>query len=100
MVVPLATRLVMLKKAATLVISQMSRSEKPWSRRVWRWLSSTEALDVVSKAALLGLNDGDEAAYTDIAEVSAALKGWQNTARQLGMSAADIAAYSTAIQCD
>lgn len=35
-----------------------------------------------------------------IAEVSEALKGWQNTARQLGMSAPDIAVYSTAIQCD
>ena len=35
-----------------------------------------------------------------ILEVSAALKGWQNTARQLGMSAPDIAVYSTAIQCD
>ncbi len=33
-----------------------------------------------------------------IVEVSAALKGWQNTARQLGMSAADIAVYATAIQ--
>ncbi|MDT8283204.1 MAG: HipA domain-containing protein [Gammaproteobacteria bacterium] len=35
-----------------------------------------------------------------IVEVSTALKGWQNTARQLGMSAADIAVYSTAIQSD
>ena len=32
-----------------------------------------------------------------ISEVSAALSGWQNTARQLGMSAADIAVYATAI---
>lgn len=35
-----------------------------------------------------------------IEKVSAALKGWQNTARQLIMSAADIAVYSTAIQCN
>ncbi len=35
-----------------------------------------------------------------IAEVSAALIGWQNTARQLGMSAQDIAVYGTAIQSD
>ncbi len=33
-----------------------------------------------------------------ISEVSAALNGWQNTARQLGMSAADIAIYATALQ--
>ncbi len=32
-----------------------------------------------------------------IGEVSAALKGWQNTARQLGMSAADVSIYATAI---
>jgi len=33
-----------------------------------------------------------------INEVSAALAGWQKTARQLGMSAADIAIYATAIR--
>jgi serine/threonine-protein kinase HipA len=33
-----------------------------------------------------------------ITEVSTALKGWQNSARQLGMSTADIAIYATAIQ--
>lgn len=32
-----------------------------------------------------------------IGEVSAALNGWQNTARQLGMSAADVSIYATAI---
>jgi len=32
-----------------------------------------------------------------IEDVAAALKGWRNTARQLGMSAADIAVYATAI---
>jgi hypothetical protein len=41
-----------------------------------------------------------ERAEAIIIEVSAALKGWQNTARQLGMSAADIAVYATAIQSD
>lgn len=40
----------------------------------------------------------EEQAESIIVEVSTALKGWQNTARQLGMSAADIAVYSTAIQ--
>jgi len=39
----------------------------------------------------------DDQAETIIREVSAALSGWQNTARQLGMSAADIAVYATAI---
>ena len=39
----------------------------------------------------------DEQAETIIGEVSAALKGWQNTARQQGMSAADITVYATAI---
>lgn len=33
-----------------------------------------------------------------IVEVSVALEGWRNTARQLGMSAADIVVYTTAIQ--
>ena len=33
-----------------------------------------------------------------IEDVAAALNGWQNTARQLGMSAADIAVYATAIK--
>lgn len=32
-----------------------------------------------------------------IEDVTSALKGWQNTARRLGMSAADIAVYATAI---
>lgn len=42
----------------------------------------------------------DEQAQAIIAEVSAALKGWQNTARQLGMDTEDVAVYSTAIQSD
>lgn len=41
-----------------------------------------------------------ERAEAIIIEVSAALEGWQNTAHQLGMSAADIAVYATAIQSD
>lgn len=36
-------------------------------------------------------------ADTIIEDVAAALRGWQQTARQLGMSAADIATYATAI---
>ncbi len=35
-----------------------------------------------------------------ITEVISALKGWRNTARQLGMSAVDIAVYATAIQSE
>ena len=35
-----------------------------------------------------------------IDEFFAALKGWRKIARQLGMSAADIAVYATAIQSD
>jgi serine/threonine-protein kinase HipA len=39
----------------------------------------------------------DNHAENIINEVTDSLKGWQNTARQLGMSAADIGVYSTAI---
>jgi serine/threonine-protein kinase HipA len=39
----------------------------------------------------------DEQAEIIIGEVSAALVGWRNSARQLGMNAADIAIYATAI---
>jgi serine/threonine-protein kinase HipA len=42
----------------------------------------------------------DEQAETIIGEVSAALVGWRNSARRLGMSAADIAIYATAIMSD
>jgi serine/threonine-protein kinase HipA len=42
----------------------------------------------------------DEQAETIIGEVSAALVGWRNSARQLGMNAADIAIYATAIMSD
>jgi serine/threonine-protein kinase HipA len=38
----------------------------------------------------------DEQSEMIIGEVAAALHGWQNTARRLGMSAADIAVYATA----
>ncbi len=38
----------------------------------------------------------DDHAENIISEVSDALSGWQNTARQLGMSAADIGIYATA----
>ena len=39
-----------------------------------------------------------EQVETIITEVTEAIKGWQNTARQLGMSAADITVYATAIR--
>ncbi len=42
----------------------------------------------------------DEQAEAIVGEVSAALKGWRNTASQLGMSAADISVYATAIVSD
>ena len=42
----------------------------------------------------------DEQAEVIIGEVSAALVGWRNSARQLSMNAADIAIYATAIMSD
>jgi serine/threonine-protein kinase HipA len=49
-------------------------------------------------AKFFALND--EQAETIIGEVSAALRGWRNNARQLGMNAANIAIYATAIMND
>jgi serine/threonine-protein kinase HipA len=42
----------------------------------------------------------DEQAEVIIGEVSSALVGWRNSARQLSMNAADIAIYATAIMSD
>jgi serine/threonine-protein kinase HipA len=71
------------------------------ARELATWISEegTDAdLDIARRAAPFFALKGDQAeAITS--EVSDVLKGWQNTARQLGMSAADIAVYATAIQC-
>ena len=72
------------------------------SRELTTWISEEGPdadLDIARRAApYFALKDDHAEAV--IGEVSAALKGWQNTARQLGMSAADIAVYATAIQSD
>ncbi|MFT5692601.1 MAG: serine/threonine-protein kinase HipA [Oceanicoccus sp.] len=72
------------------------------TRELATWISeeSPDAdLDIARKAApFFALKD--DLAEAIIVEVFAALKGWQNTARQLGMSTTDIAVYATAIQSD
>ena len=71
-------------------------------RELTTWISEEGPdadLDIARRAAPFFALKGDQAEAI-IDEVSAALKGWQNTARQLGMSAADIAVYATAIQGD
>ena len=72
------------------------------ARELTTWISEEGPdadLDIARRAApYFALKDDQAEAM--ISEVSAALKGWQNTARQLGMSAADIAIYATAIQSD
>jgi serine/threonine-protein kinase HipA len=71
-------------------------------RELTTWISDEGQdadLDIAVRAAPFFALKGDQAEAI-IRKVSAALKGWQNRARQLGMSAADIAVYSTAIQCD
>ena len=72
------------------------------ARELTTWISEEGPdadLDIARRAApYFALKDDHAEAV--IGEVSAALKGWQNTARQLGMSAADIAVYATAIQSD
>lgn len=70
-------------------------------RELTTWISEEGPdadLDIARRAAPFFALKGDQAEAT-IDEVSAALRGWQNPARQLGMSAADIAVYATAIQC-
>lgn len=72
------------------------------ARDLTTWISEEGPdadLDIARRAApFFALKD--EQAEAIIVEVAAALKGWQNTARQLGMSASDIAVYATAIQSD
>lgn len=72
------------------------------ARELTTWISEEGPdadLDIARRAApFFALKDDQAEAI--IGELSAALKGWQNTARQLGMSAADIAIYATAIQSD
>ena len=69
------------------------------ARELSTWISEEgpEAeLDIARRAApCFALQD--DRAREIIKEVSAAIRGWQNTARQLGMSAADIEVYATAI---
>ena len=72
------------------------------ARELTTWISEEGPdadIDIARRAApFFALKDDQADAI--IVEVCAALKGWQNTARQLGMSAADIAVYATAIQGD
>lgn len=72
------------------------------ARELTTWISEEGPdadLDIARRAApFFALKDDQAEAI--IVEVAAALKGWQNIARQLGMSAADIAVYATAIQSD
>ena len=69
------------------------------ARELSTWISEEgpEAeLDIARRAApCFALQD--DRAREIIGEVSTAIRGWQNTARQLGMSAADIEVYATAI---
>lgn len=72
------------------------------ARELATWISEEGPdadMDIARRAApYFALKD--QQAKAIITQVSAALKGWQNTARQQGMSAADIALYATAIQSD
>lgn len=81
-------------------LNPVPREER--ARELSTWISEEGPdadMDLARRAApFFALKDGQATAF--IAEVSTALKGWKNAARQLGMSAADIAAYSTAIQSD
>jgi len=72
------------------------------ARELTTWISEEGPdanLDIARRAAPFFALKEDRADAI-IVEVSTALKGWQNTARQLGMSSADIAVYATAIQSD
>jgi serine/threonine-protein kinase HipA len=72
------------------------------ARELTTWISEEGPdadLDIARRVAPFFALKGDQAEAI-IVEVSAALKGWQNTARQLGMRSADIAVYATAIQTD
>ena len=72
------------------------------ARELTTWISDEGPdadIDIARRAAPFFSLKEDQAEAI-IVEVSAALKGWQNTARQLGVSATDIAVYATAIQSD
>ncbi len=70
------------------------------ARELSTWISEEGPgadLDIARRAApFFALDEGRADAV--IAEVRAALKGWRDVARRLGMSPADIAVYSTAIR--
>jgi serine/threonine-protein kinase HipA len=72
------------------------------ARELTTWISEEGPdadLDIARRAApyfALKIDQADRI----ITEVSVALQGWQHTARQLGMSAADINLYTTAIQSE
>ncbi|MEX2335601.1 MAG: HipA domain-containing protein, partial [Pseudohongiella sp.] len=72
--------------------------EKPRELSTWISDEGPDAdLDIARRAApFFALTH--EQAEAIILEVTAALRGWQHIARQLDMSSADIALYSTAIQ--
>ena len=70
------------------------------ARELSTWISEEGPdadLDIARHAAPYFALRNDQA-ESIITEVSTALQGWQNTARLLGMSAADIGLYATAIQ--
>lgn len=72
------------------------------TRELTTWISEEGPdadLDIARKAAPFFALKNDQAEAM-INEVFAALKGWQNAARQLGMSSTGIAVYATAIQSD
>lgn len=69
------------------------------ARELTTWISEEGPdanLDIARRAAPYFALKEDQAEEI-IAEIIVALKGWQNIARKLGMSAADIAVYATAI---
>ena len=72
------------------------------ARELTTWISEEGPdadLDIARRAAPYFALKDDQADRI-ITEVSVALQGWQHTARQLGMSAADIDLYTTAIQSE
>jgi len=70
------------------------------TRELTTWISEEgpdASLDLACRAApFFGLKE--DVAEIIIDEVATALNGWRDTARQLGMSAADITVYATAIE--
>lgn len=70
------------------------------ARELTTWISDEGPdadLDIARRAAAYFALKQTQAEAI-IIEVSSALKGWQNVARQLGMSATDVAVYSTAMR--